>query len=396
MDDDAKGKRWEQGIERGWDEVKVDNEGFIDVEDLEAKERKRRRTLRDDLGSIRRNMIRQMIIVIDGSSCMNSVDMRPTRIRCVVSGVKLLVESYFNQNPISQLQILTTKNNRVQTVSNLDGNCSLQLDKLTVAGEELCKKPEGEPSLQNVLKLALRTLSDSPKHASRELLIIYGSLTSCDPGNIHDTIEHLKKANIKCSVLHLAASVHVCEKLCRETGGSHKVALHELDFRNTLLKFATPPPAAMSTVPSLIAMGFPKLEIDTARTPLTGYSLSDTKMEKIFQSSGYFCPQCKAKHPAVPADCRVCGLQLVSAPHLARSYHHLFPVAPFTEVAIANVTGKICDGCESNFAGEDKAYQCKKCEGLYCFDCDSCIHESVHNCPKCLTTKPTTTPPIPS
>lgn len=28
----------------------------------------------------------------------------------------------------------------------------------------------------------------------------------------------------------------------------------------------------------------------------------------------------------------MCALTLVSSPHLARSYHHLFPVPPFTEV----------------------------------------------------------------
>ena len=29
----------------------------------------------------------------------------------------------------------------------------------------------------------------------------------------------------------------------------------------------------------------------------------------------------------------MCGLTLVSSPHLARSYHHLFPVPPFEEVS---------------------------------------------------------------
>lgn len=34
----------------------------------------------------------------------------------------------------------------------------------------------------------------------------------------------------------------------------------------------------------------------------------------------------------MPASCHTCGLTLVASPHLARSYHHLFPVAPFKEV----------------------------------------------------------------
>ena len=35
----------------------------------------------------------------------------------------------------------------------------------------------------------------------------------------------------------------------------------------------------------------------------------------------------------------MCGLILVSSPHLARSYHHLFPVRPFQEVAPEELVG---------------------------------------------------------
>jgi len=33
-------------------------------------------------------------------------------------------------------------------------------------------------------------------------------------------IQMLKEQNIRCSVVGLAASVHVCQKLCRETQGA--------------------------------------------------------------------------------------------------------------------------------------------------------------------------------
>merc|ERR1739844_795304 len=46
-------------------------------------------------------------------------------------------------------------------------------------------------------------------------------------------------------------------------------------------------------------------------------------------TAGYCCPQCSAKYCELPVECRGCGLTLVSAPHLARSYHHLFPMTPF-------------------------------------------------------------------
>lgn len=53
-------------------------------------------------------------------------------------------------------------------------------------GEMACS---GEPSIQNGLELALRSLRMLPSHASREVLIILGSLTTCDPGDINETIK---------------------------------------------------------------------------------------------------------------------------------------------------------------------------------------------------------------
>ena len=42
----------------------------------------------------------------------------------------------------------------------------------------------------------------------------------------------------------------------------------------------------------------------------------------VVPSSGYFCPQCDSKYCEIPIECKACGLTLVCAPHLARSYHH--------------------------------------------------------------------------
>lgn len=47
----------------------------------------------------------------------------------------------------------------------------------------------GEPSLQNSLELALSSLKNFPSHASREVLLIMSSLTTCDPGDINETIK---------------------------------------------------------------------------------------------------------------------------------------------------------------------------------------------------------------
>jgi len=46
----------------------------------------------------------------------------------------------------------------------------------------------GEPSLQNSLELATKLLKLLPSHASKEILVIIGALTTCDPGDINETI----------------------------------------------------------------------------------------------------------------------------------------------------------------------------------------------------------------
>jgi hypothetical protein len=40
-----------------------------------------------------------------------------------------------------------------------------------------------------------------------QILVIMGSLTTCDPGDICATIANCKAANVRCSVISLAAEV---------------------------------------------------------------------------------------------------------------------------------------------------------------------------------------------
>lgn len=57
-----------------------------------------------------------------------------------------------------------------------------------------------------------------PAHSSREVVIIFGSLTTCDPTDIGTTISEAKQLGLRCSVIGLAAEVHVCRQLTKITG----------------------------------------------------------------------------------------------------------------------------------------------------------------------------------
>lgn len=68
-----------------------------------------------------------------------------------------------------------------------------------------------------------------------------------------------------------------------------------------------PPPAG-----DLMVMGFP------LRLPKGGEALC--ACHGLLRKGGYICPRCGSKLCDVPTDCEVCGLMVVSSPHLARRY----------------------------------------------------------------------------
>lgn len=264
--------------------------------------------------------------------------------------------------------------------------------KHTKAIKELTKVSlTGEPSLQNGLELALQTLKMIPSHASREIVIIMSSLTTCDPTDITETIDKLKKEGVRCSVVSLSAEIRVYRYLTEQTGGIYGAVLDDAHFRDQLLQHVDPPPAAQSQDNSLIKMGFPYVHSDEGKEP--SLTMCMCHIDSIddpskLNTGGYNCPQCNSKYCELPVECSSCGLTLVSAPHLARSYHHLFPVANFKEVPFEKQVDK-CYACQKTFDGENFAdkviFQCGPCGQYFCIDCDIFIHETLHTCVGCTT-----------
>lgn len=95
-------------------------------------------------------------------------------------------------------------------------------------GELACT---GQPSLQNALELAAKSLKLRPMHASREVIVVIANLTTCDPGSVADTIKLMKEENIRCSVIGLAAEVYVYKILTKETKGTYSVILDDVHFK---------------------------------------------------------------------------------------------------------------------------------------------------------------------
>ncbi|KAL2066593.1 hypothetical protein VTL71DRAFT_2664 [Oculimacula yallundae] len=389
---------WED-IQRSWDTVVEGADGSLNstVEGLRDAG-KRKRLLRDTT-PLQRGIIRHMILVLDFSFAMVEKDLRPTRYLLTLRFASEFVTEYFEQNPISQLGILGMRDGIAIRVSDMSGNPAELIENLKKFREQ---QPQGNPSLQNALEMARAALFHAPSHGTREVLIIYGALLSSDPGDIHDTISSLVVDRIRVSVIGLAAQVKICSELCKITNAgsenNYHVALNESHFRELVMALTTPPVTRTKkqSQSSLLMMGFP------SRTSGAGKSMSFCACHSKLVRGGYLCSRCESKVCSLPAECPGCGLTLILSTHLARSYHHLFPLRNWVEVPWKEAgKSKACFSCLVTFpkvggeAGEGKEkegregtsesgrYACEVCGNHFCVDCDVHAHEVVHNCPGC-------------
>lgn len=244
-----------------------------------------------------------------------------------------------------------------------------------------------------IRKLTLLVYSHTPSHGAREVLIIFGALLSSDSGDIHQTISTLVADKIKVGIVGLAAQVAICRELCAKTNNesSYNVALHEHHFHELMMEVTTPSAvhSKQSAANSLLMMGFPSHTMDSFPSLCACHSKPSR--------GGYLCSRCGSKVCALPAECPTCGLTLILSTHLARSYHHLFPLINWIEVPWKSASkSSSCFACGVRFPAipstEDESvkgisassrYECTVCGNHFCIDCDVFAHEIVHNCPGC-------------
>lgn len=203
--------------------------------------------------------------------------------------------------------------------------------------------------------MAKSSLSHLPISNTREILFLFGSLTTCDPGNIHETLSSLVKDKIKVNMICLSAEIRICKVITEKTHGKFGVVLNEDHFRDLIMGFVNPPeieathkkskPKSRSALQNgdeddedeeggidLMQMGFPLKLSSTSGSASSSMISSLCSCHSKLKSHGYKCPRCGVKICQIPTDCSVCGLTVVLSTHLARSYHHLFPVENFRGV----------------------------------------------------------------
>ncbi|KAI9158553.1 transcription and DNA repair factor IIH subunit ssl1 [Paramyrothecium foliicola] len=401
-------RAWETS-KRTWetDLPEEDQDGVLNLTTLEAE--KRRRLLRDTT-PLQRGIIRHMVLVLDMSFAMAEKDLLPTRYRLTLSYAAAFVKEFFEQNPISQLGVVGMRDGVAVRISDLSGNPAEHLERLKELENQ---DPQGNPSLQNALEMCRGALfsksSHAPSHGTREVLIIYGALLSSDPGDIHETITNLITDRIRVSIVGLSAQVAICADLCSRTNAGddsqYNVAMDEVHYRELFLAATTPPVTRTreQSKASLLMMGFP------SRTLAPGGSMSYCACHNKPFREGYLCTRCGARVCRLPAECPGCGLTLILSTHLARSYHHLFPLRNWVEVSWAEAAkSAVCFSCQCPFPEEPKTkgpsdkskdapagrptakgvsesgrYACEVCGNHFCIDCDVFAHQVIHNCPGC-------------
>jgi len=343
FEDDPKATyRWEKGVSKTWDTVQEDEAGNL-ITTTDDRERSYRAKQNRITKSIRRGLIRYMVIAIDSSKSASDTDYKPCRLEVTKACVQKFIGEYYDQNPISQLGVIATRDRTSDRVTELSGNPKNHIHMI-----KAMKNMSGLASLQNTMLLGMSMLRHIPNYGHREMLIVFSSLSTCDPGDIFASIKEAKAQKVRISVICLVAEVFVCRQIAELTGGTFAVALDATHLSELLLTHTIPPPEVQrneSLVTDFIYMGFPKRTFDSH----TAFGFEGKKMK--LSANAYICPRCSTRTTDIPTQCCVCNLQLNSSSHIARSHHHLFPVPNYVEYEVKeSVVTDVSDASDTSGA----------------------------------------------
>lgn len=340
------------------------------------------------MASVKRRMLRAVLIVVDASKASSVNDIKPNRLVAITNSLVYFSRAFFDENPLSSMGLLCTRKGKVERLCELTK--SFKKMESALLGLQTNGSAQGSASLQNSLEWALSMFKYVPDYVEREVLIVASAMSVVDPGDVFLTIKQLKdRPTVRCSTIHMCGLVEVFKRLADQTGGTFGVPLNAKHLQELLTEHVTPPPSSKDTSFShMVHMGFPSQKLDS------GFSSNSTAQPaycldvKAVVRAPYYCPQCSNAVAIIPATCRTCGLNLISSSHLARSHHHIFPVPPFED--FIGAPGSVaCFACKQgrppNIAQQNVFFsKCTRCTHAFCRFCDDLIHDTLFVCPGCL------------
>ena len=356
---------WVQWYQKSWLEIEEAVDGRLVNPESVPTRRFSQRSVGSSSSSgiaVKRGLIRFVYIVVDFSAAMRQADYKPSRIDFVVSELVEFVSKFFAANPLSYVSLIAMRNGQANYITRMNGQPNLQIKRLKKFIAE--NPPSGSSSLVKALELVLRA-GDLAMYASREVLVVWGSLASVDP-QASPLTSLPPVANT--TIISLSPEVFAVKNIA----SNFFVTLSAADFRAKLAMVYTPKESA-SVKPVYIKMGFPVRSTDQSRLTKCG-------CHKDLCGVVFTCPQCSCAVCEIPTNCPVCKLTLVDKEMLIRVHRLLYDMPACHEVEASNIA---CSGCFSNIAGTGA--ECSECKEIYCRDCDAYSQEGLRHCIGCLT-----------
>lgn len=359
-----------------------------------------------------RGLIRSVVLVIDLTEAgLAPLDFGIPRIRLIIEELSKFISNFLDQNPLSQLSIVTTFNYNAQIQTPFSSDVK---ELLTVLQHLSDIKTTGEPSIYNSVNVSLNLLKTVPVYSTKEILIIYSSLNTCDPKPFDNLISMVSKGvpnliNNKfltksvISAIGLGAEVMFLRRLTEVTNGTYNIPMNREHFTDLLQSQVLPPPwNEITQKRRFIPFGFTMSCQEKPSFDLKNIFNDDTNSDNhiLPVNSSICCPQCKTRIFSLPTSCPCCGLLLISPAHLTRSTQHLKPLDEF--VYPANIDPKlitkdtedkkdrnelpefVCSSCNETVKN-NIPHICLHCREMFCDSCNQFIHECLQQCPCCLS-----------
>lgn len=328
--------------------------------------------------------MRRAVLLLDGSEAMaSSADYAPSRLYAMRGPVHSFVHGFLESNPLSLLGVVVMRDGVARKLCGLTNSCQRVLEVLEQ--RYFLYPPQGNLSLDNGLRACLSELAE-PLHRGDEdgrmelshhpsvlagsynsrIVLLFGSVTVVDAGDVFSPIELLKKKRIVVDVISLSGGAHIAEKVAEDTGGQLMCPLHLDHLSQQMHELATKNLANRGG-------GGEEEEGRATRVKVGFPSVHDTLQ----------CPRCHATMGSVPGVCLVCDIIVGTVPALHVSFVSSNKFVPSTEQLAAGGSIVRCSLCTCETTA-DEAVKCVRCAAVRCGVCEAFVQSKIRLCPTCL------------
>ncbi|CAE7795900.1 GTF2H2 [Symbiodinium sp. CCMP2592] len=323
--------------------------------------------------ALRRGVIRYVYLAVDMTATAARTDIRPRRLDFLCQAATRFSARFLAENPLSEIGLLVLRDGKCQALAPLGTAPATLRSCLATAAQE---GPSGRTAAVAALQRAAEGLGGAPPHGSRELLMLFTSVSTCNLQDLsmEDVGRTLRERKVQVSVVSLSPEIYMLKRVCVDTFGRFDVAMNTKHFEDLLSSHLSAPACtAGQLAPKLVRMGFPKmLRPEAKKQPET------CTCHLEVHGTLYVCPRCSARSCGLPSRCKICDLPLVSASVLARAFRSVVPLPAFSE----GLPATSCGACLLPIHSSGR--QCPSCKASFCQACDDFMHTTLRQCPSCL------------